>query len=94
MVSLIYMFADLKKSLKIVLVKENRLNFKQIKKFGIIFLVNSRTAIAGAIIGLLLVFYDSKKSIGFLSVFRTRRGVLVFSRFFLQEVDLFTRHFT
>ena len=41
---------------------------------------NSRTAIAGAIIGLLLVF-------------TTRRGVLVFSRFFLQEVDLFTRHF-
>ena len=23
----------------------------------------------------------------------TRRGVLVFSRFFFQEVDLFTRHF-
>ena len=42
---------------------------------------NSRTLIAGAIIGLLLVFYDSKRSIGFLSVF------------FLQEVDLFTRHF-
>ena len=30
--------------------------------------INSRTAIAGAIIGLLLVFYDSK-SIGFLKVF-------------------------
>ena len=30
---------------------------------------NSRTAIAGAIIGLLLVFYDLKRSIGFLSVF-------------------------
>ena len=28
-----------------------------------------------------------------LLVFTTRRGVLVFSRFFLQEVDLFTRHF-
>ena len=36
---------------------------------------NSRTAIAGAIIGLLLVFYDSKRSIGFLKVF-----------FFLPEV--------
>ena len=40
---------------------------------------NSRTAIAGAIIGLLFC-YDSKRSIGFLSVF-------------LQDVDLFTRHF-
>ena len=28
-----------------------------------------------------------------LLVFTTRIGVLVFSRFFLQEVDLFTRHF-
>ena len=46
-----------------------------------LFLFNSRTAIAGAIIGLLLVF------------FTTRRGVLVFSRSFLQEVDLFTRYF-
>ena len=46
-----------------------------------LFFINSRTAIAGAIIGFLLVF------------FTTRRGVLVFSRFFLQEVDLFTRHF-
>ena len=32
-------------------------------------MINSRTAIAGAIIGLLLVFYDSKRSIGFLKVF-------------------------
>ena len=31
--------------------------------------INSRAAIAGAIIGLLLVFYDSKRSIGFLKVF-------------------------
>ena len=34
--------------------------------------INSRTAIAGAIIGLLLVF-DSKRSIGFLSVFFYRK---------------------
>ena len=34
---------------------------------------NSRTAIAGAIIGLLLVFYDSKRSIGFLKVFFYRK---------------------
>ena len=49
--------------------------------FALFFVINSRTVIAGAIIGLLLVFYDSKRSIGFLSVF------------FLQEVYLFTRHF-
>ena len=34
---------------------------------------NSRTAIAGAIIGLLLVFYVSKRSIGFLKVFFYRK---------------------
>ena len=33
------------------------------------FFINSRTAIAGNIIGLLLVFYDSKRSIDFLKVF-------------------------
>ena len=49
-----------------------------INKFKIF---NSREAIAEAVIGLLLVF------------FTTRRGELVFSRFFLQEVDLFTRFF-
>ena len=31
-----------------------------------------------------LSFYDSKRSIGFLKVFTTRRGVLVFLRFFLR----------
>ena len=43
---------------------------------GVNFLFNSRTAIAGAIIGLLLVF------------FTTRRGVLVFSRFFYNSKNL------
>ena len=48
-------------------------------------LFNSRTAIAGAIIGLLLVFYNSKNlnCIGALSFFTTRRGVLEKS-FFLK----------
>ena len=42
------------------------------------YFINSRTAIAGAIIGLLLVFYNSKNlnCIGALSFFTTRRGVL------------------
>ena len=52
---------------------------RQLRQFrailaAIYLFINSRTAIAGAIIGLLLVF------------FTTRRGVLVFLRFFLPEV--------
>ena len=48
--------------------------------FGL-FLFNSRTAIAGAIIGLLLVFLRLEEEYWF------SLGL------FLQEVDLFTRHF-
>ena len=49
---------------------------------------NSRTAIAGAIIGLLLVFLQFKEFELYWGAvfFTTRRGVLVFLRFFLPEV--------
>ena len=48
--------------------------------------INSREAIADAIIGLLLVFYDSKRSIGFLQVFFNRKYC-----FFRLRFDLIVR---
>ena len=56
-------------------------------------LFNSRTAIAGPIIGLLLVFYDSKRSVGFLKVFNSRphllSRLLLRSYFFLLRQTFF-----
>ena len=86
----------------------------------IVIIINSRTATAGAIIGLLLVFfttrrgvlvfsrflrleeeywfslgfYDLKRSIGFLSVFTTRRGLIGFLKvFFYRKYFSFRRCF-
>ena len=50
--------------------------------FMLNFFINSRTAIAGDIIGLLLVFYDSKRSIDFLKVFLFYRKYYSFRRCF------------
>ena len=54
-----------------------------------ILMFNSHTAITGAIIGLLLVFYNSKKlnCVGALCFFTTRRGVLRFYRFLRFEEE-------
>ena len=56
----------------------------------LLFVINSRTAIAGAIIGLLLVFYNSKNlnCIGALSFYDSKRSigeVLFFNQFYWSE---------
>ena len=47
---------------KIAFISILNVNKAQCKQVGLI--TNSRIAIAGAVFGLLLVFYDSKRSIG------------------------------
>ena len=50
------------------------------------FVISRLTAIAGAIIGHLLVFYDSKRSIRFFKVFFT--GTTAFRRLFDQKAEV------
>ena len=65
---IIKVFASLGSSLSPLLNSLPRQSFES-NSSDVRFMFNSRTAIAGANIGLLLVFYHSKRSIGFIKVF-------------------------